>query len=253
MVGGIEGQRVAPDRPPRTSERRSTTAAETAGERLRQLREAMGLSLREAAQLAGLSHGTIAQLESGKTDPDNVRARTLNALGRAYSKAPQSIRDVITGKAPYDRPAEGTSLLASHPNWVTLPLHASRSAGAAGPQAIPGEVAFVPRARLSEWHTTMGEAAAYLLDHNCLISDEARRAPKAVVWRDHVVVSKTAQPEPGSLLANWWPAAEMLTITRHGLDAENVVCHPQRAGKPTVVLPSASDLLLIGPVIFRSG
>ena len=230
------------------------TDTETPGDRLKALREARGLSLREAGRLAGLSHATIQQLERGVSNPDNVQEGTLNALARAYNKTPQAIRDVIAGREPYaGAGVEGAALLESHPDWAVLPVYSGASAGAVAPQSIPGEEAFVPRERMRQRRTMVGDAVTYLMDHHCLISEEARRAPKAPVLDDKMTVSKTAEPEPGELIASWWPAAEKLVITRYGVDGNDVVCYPPSVGKPPVMLPLTEDLLPIGPIIFRGG
>ena len=53
----------------------------------------------EAAELAGVSLGTVQQLENGTTDPANVRARTIVGLARAYRVQESDILDMLMGRA----------------------------------------------------------------------------------------------------------------------------------------------------------
>ncbi len=58
------------------------------GERLRELRQGCALSLRELAEITGVSHDGIQKLETGQRD---AQPRTVRKLAEALGVAPREL------------------------------------------------------------------------------------------------------------------------------------------------------------------
>jgi transcriptional regulator with XRE-family HTH domain len=66
----------------------STDDNEAIGARLREIRQAKGLSAREAAERAGVTPAYLSRLETGKLSPTVASvSRVMQALGRAGGRA----------------------------------------------------------------------------------------------------------------------------------------------------------------------
>lgn len=101
-------------------------AEQTAGDRLFELRDRAGLSLREAAARSGLSYGHIREIEKLPGKAENMTASTMRGLAVAYGVTVEQIVRIATG-----RPMPVTS----EPVEV---VHGS------GPRRLVGGLIFVP-------------------------------------------------------------------------------------------------------------
>lgn len=91
------------------------TKTNTPAEAFRALRLEQGLSIRAAAELVGVTIGSVQQLENGTTNPVNVKAHTIAGLARAYGLHELDVLDLLLGRI--DRPKrkrEGLALLRSN-------------------------------------------------------------------------------------------------------------------------------------------
>ncbi len=87
--------------------------ADVLGDRLRAVREAYGISLRELARRVGVSASLISQIETGKVHPS---VSTLYALA---SELDASVDELLFEDAPTGKPAgDWSSLLSDHPHMA---------------------------------------------------------------------------------------------------------------------------------------
>lgn len=70
----------------------------TAGDRLYELRDRAGLSLREAAARSGLSYGHIREIEKLPGKAENMTANTMRGLAVAYGVSVEQIVRIATGR-----------------------------------------------------------------------------------------------------------------------------------------------------------
>lgn len=231
----------------------------TPGERLRQLRERLGLSLREAAKRAEtISYSTLRNVEQRSGNWEAVEIGTLRALARAYGL---TMDELIT----FAFTSEGAPDLAEnvfarvetmevHPDWVRLSVFAAEAArdiDAALP--LKSEVVYIPREHLTRKGVHIDSVRVFHLDGSCAVSDEARRMERTFAAGDYVAIDATSAPKAGDVVVAWWPERETLVLTRYLVDAENVVLHSLNGARASTVLPLASDATVIGPVVWRGG
>ena len=80
------------------------------GARLRELREAAGLTLRDMAARVGKSYATVSQWEAGNTSPNFVDVVKIAAvLGQpvdAFAVIPTTIPERPMGRKPKPKPAD---------------------------------------------------------------------------------------------------------------------------------------------------
>lgn len=103
-------------------------AAETPGDRLRKIREELGLSARKAESLSDprVSHSNIGKIESNVTAWENVQRNTIKGLARAYGRTYEQLLNEVNG-TPY--PAK--------PNIYTDQVHLETSDINQGRRRIP--------------------------------------------------------------------------------------------------------------------
>lgn len=75
---------------------------ETYGDRLKKIRERLGLSARKAATLTDprVSHSNIGKIESGQTPWESVQLNTIKGLARAYGRSVPELLNEVNG-TPY--------------------------------------------------------------------------------------------------------------------------------------------------------
>ena len=94
---------------------RNSMRADVLGDRLRAVREAYGISLRELARRVGVSASLISQIETGKVHPS---VSTLYALA---SELDASVDELLFEDAPIGKPGgDWSSLLSDHPHMAPL-------------------------------------------------------------------------------------------------------------------------------------
>lgn len=231
----------------------------TPGSRLRELRERLGLSLRQAAQRAEtISYGAIRQLEGRVGSWERVELGSLLALSRAYGvPLDYLIRFVfVTENAPdiatevMKRPDD----LEVHPEWMAFPAYASGAAGDHGAATpMKDKVAYIPREHLSREGVKADDVRVYYLDAECLISDEASRVGKPFSVGDYVAIDTNRTPEVGEMVSTWCNVLNTMVFLRHGVDRVGVALRTiaDRRAPPAVV--DITDSTVLGPVIWRGG
>ena len=231
----------------------------TPGARLKQLRERLKLSLRAAAQRAEtISYSTLRNLEERTGNWETVQLGTIRALARAYGiPMDRLIAIAFMGEEAPDL-AQATLLgvehLEVHPDWVTFPVYGTADAGDIG-AALPGEdeVVYIPREHLTRKGAQLDDVRVFQVNGACMVSDEARRVEKNYAPGDYVAVDVTRPARAGDVVVAWWNERELMVIKRLLVDNEQVVLHPLSSARSSMVLPSADDVRVVGPVVWRGG
>lgn len=225
----------------------------TPGEQLRDYREKKGWSLRDVAKRAGLSHGTVRDFEN-RTNYESVQARTITSLARGYGMTEAKFRRVIGGD--YGEAAEartGPDQLRVHPDWATFLVRATVSAGDAQPEYLLGEVAYIPREHLRRRGANPDTVDVFQVNGTCMVSDEARRAPKNFADGDYVAIDRNKAPKAGDIVVAWWDEEQKLVIKRWGLDRGRTTLYPLSSAAAAIEVDTEDALRLLGPVVWRGG
>ena len=231
----------------------------TPGERLRQLRSKLGLSLREAAKRAEtISYSTLRNVENRPGNWGTVEVDTLRALSRAYGLSlDRLVAIALEGDDAPDIAAETLKRvqhLEAHPHWVVLPVYGTADAGDVGAATPEGdEVAYIPREHLSRRGSQVDNVRVFKVDGSCMVSDEARRVEKNYAPGDFIAVDIDKVPQPGDVVVAWWAERELLILKRFVFDEDEVMLHPLATNRPPVRLPASSETRLLGPVVWRGG
>ena len=231
----------------------------TPGTRLRELRERLGLSLRQAAARSeSISYGAIRQLENRLGSWDRVELGTLAALSRAYQiPLCDLVQFVIESDDSPDISAtviKGWEQLEVHPDWVAFPVFGTVDAGDIG-AVTPGsdEVAYIPVEHLIRKAALRENVRVFHVHGSCMVSDEVKRIEKNYASGDYVAVDTQRAPKPGEVVVAWLDEPKTLVIKRWRVDAENVLFHPLSNARPSVRVRDVSEAQIIGPVIWRGG
>lgn len=228
----------------------------TSGERVKQLRMRLGLSLRDAGRQTGLNHNTIKQLEERIGRWDGVQMSTLRALARGYGVSLASISHIAEDREPLDNEQSGGEPWEAyrvHPDWLTFPVYGSVSAGDEVPEPLTGEVAYIPREHLQRKGAAVDTVRVYQINGSCMVSDEARRVEKNFAPGDYIAVDFGKGYEIGDPVVAWWPEQSIMVIKRYKVEGENIVLYPLARGRPQLVLPTEDDVNILGPVVWRGG
>lgn len=224
----------------------------TPGERMKALRDKRGLSLRQAAKLAGVSHGTIQNLEARGLD--GVSFGVASNLARAYGMTLTNLQRINNGLNPI-RPDIENELgkYEVHPNWVKIPVYGSVAAGDEAAEPIEGQAAYIPREHLARKGANIDTTHCYVVNGRCMLSPEAMKVDRTFAPGDYVAVDIAKTPEAGDVVVAWWAREEVMVIKRYGLEDRQVVLTPIAPGVPSITLDDPEDVHVIGPVVWRGG
>lgn len=226
----------------------------TPGELLKEYRKKKGWSLRFVAARAGVTHGTVDNFEKNPGGYDRLEAGTIPALARGYGMTEVKFRRILKGEVTSNsEDASGPESYRVHPDWVLLPVHAGVSAGAAEPDFLLGEVAYIPREHLRRRGARPENVDVYQVNGSCMVSDEARRVEKNFADGDYIAVDSTRAPSIGDVVVAWWPQEEKLVIKRWRVEPERVLLYPIASAHPPIVLPADEEVRILGPVVWRGG
>gem|GEM_PF-1409365 len=231
----------------------------TPGDRLRQLRDRLGLSLRGAAERAEtISYSTIRNLEQKPGSFETSEIATLQALARGYGISLERLVAIATMRddAPdiAEEAFEQAKHLEVHPQWIKLPVYGVADAGdLAAAEPLVDEVVYIPREHLTRRGSAPSNIRVFQVNGSCMVSDEARRAEKNYAPGDYIAIDTDKVPQPGDIVVAWWEEREMLVIKRYAIDQDGIVLHPLASTRTPITLPHGSPTRLLGPVVWRGG
>lgn len=111
--------------------------SETPGDRLRKLREARGLGVREVARLSkgAFSHAYVSNLENGQSAWPKASLTTLRGFARAFGMSVDSLIGFVANGDDKDQEEDKEKALRAlgrmeaTPDWVPFPVYGTVSAG----------------------------------------------------------------------------------------------------------------------------
>ncbi|MBS3965747.1 MAG: S24 family peptidase [Truepera sp.] len=134
-----------------------------------------------------------------------------------------------------------------------FPVYASVSAGDKDPSPIDGEVVYFPAEKLRAKGVKPAFVRFYVVNGDCMVSDEVRRIEKNIAPHDYIAVDTEHRPRPGDVVVAWWRDEEKLIVKRYKIEGENIILYPTNPGHPQIVLPSEDEVIIIGRVVGRTG
>src|SRR5690606_25365136 len=130
-----------------------------------------------------------------------------------YGMTEARFRRILSGEYDEDGAVDaGPDQLRVNPDWVAFRVRATVSAGDAQPDYLLGEVAYIPREHLRRRGANPDTVDVFQVNGTCMVSDEARRAPKNFADGDYVAIDRHRAPEPGDVVVAWWEDEQKLVI-----------------------------------------
>lgn len=224
----------------------------------RLLRDAKGLSIRQAAAKGGVSGGSVQRIENDTLTPESITGITLSGVASYLDISEQAVLDILGGQ--YDD-VDNIAGFLKHmrhlevtPDWIAVPVYGSASAGDSEPEPLFGHPpALANRAALIRKGANLTRIRAYIVNGDCMISEGAKHMDKNLADGDIIIVDPSKGYEDGDTVVAWWPEQEKMVVKRYRFERENIHLIPTRPGRPSVVLAHEDQLMIIGPVVWRGG
>jgi len=172
------------------------------GARLKQLRVARGLGLREAARLSenAVTHTQISNIEAGITPWAGVKLGTLEGLARAYGIPFTRLVELANG-----RTSEVRELQEAHSGKKLIPIYNMVSAGEG---ADGGEIV----GTMEIDATRSGKRVGYLIEGDSMMPEIKPGARIEVVLQDHA--------QPGETIVAYTAEHGMVCKLLHSITAD---------------------------------
>lgn len=221
----------------------------TPGETIKELRLKLGLSVEQAANLAGekLSKSAISKLENNPGNWESSKLSTIRALAHAYGRPTEFMMRVALGiSEDADEP------LPTHPAWRVMPLVYAGSLAPSGTREVSHEVVYFPEQVLSIRSLGETDVVATRVDGHCAFTPEVTASRVPVIGLNWVVLIDTRNtPARGALTALFSHDTGLVVFGRHEFeDASNtLVTFDDNKRKRSL----GGDVTVLGEVIWRSG
>jgi SOS-response transcriptional repressor LexA len=215
---------------------------------LQLLRQRLNLSNRQMALRLGISESLERELELGTSDFKNLSIESLEKLFvLAGIDLDEGLRRVRKEQGVYRLEA-----LAVTPDLVAFPVFAAASAGDAGGEMID-EIGFIPLTVLRRYGLDKNEVRLFKVNGDCMISEAVRVSRKNIAPGDLIAVSSAMRPEPGSVVAVWWPKEEKLIIKMWRREGDGGVLYPANPNYVAVQVSDDEPVDFVGVVFWRGG
>lgn len=139
------------------------------------------------------------------------------------------------------------------PKWQRFKVLGTVSAGKAPSNDRSDEEIIIPREHLIKKGADPKFVRVYLVNGDCMISEEARRSHKNIASGDYVAIDVKNRAKSGDIVVAWWAEEEKLVIKRFKVEREQVVLYPTSPAHPPLVLQHEDDAKILGRVIWRGG
>lgn len=213
---------------------------------------------------SGLLYQTeVSRLERGLVHPTkDLGLEKFCGLLKALEWTVESFAAESGLELPFASPEEVAAVEAAieavrrlevYDDWLAFPVYGSVSAGDKAAKPLEDEVSFVPQKKLRAKGADPDFVRIYLVNGDCMISDEARRLEKNIAPGDYVAVDIRSRPQAGDVVVAWWPDEEKLVVKRYRVEKESIVLYPANPSHPNLVLRAEDDVFIIGRVIWRGG
>jgi repressor LexA len=139
------------------------------------------------------------------------------------------------------------------PKWQRFKVLGTVSAGKSSGSDSRDEEIIIPREHLIKKGADPKFVRVYLVNGDCMISEEARRSHKNIASGDYVAIDVKNKAKSGDIVVAWWAEEEKLVIKRFKVEREQVVLYPTSPAHPPLVLQHEDDAKILGRVIWRGG
>jgi repressor LexA len=139
------------------------------------------------------------------------------------------------------------------PKWQRFKVLGTVSAGKSSGNDPNDEEIIIPREHLIKKGADPKFVRVYLVNGDCMISEEARRSHKNIASGDYVAIDVKNKAKSGDIVVAWWAEEEKLVIKRFKVEREQVVLYPTSPAHPPLVLHHEDDAKILGRVIWRGG
>jgi SOS-response transcriptional repressor LexA len=139
------------------------------------------------------------------------------------------------------------------PKWQTFKVQGVVSAGSAPAGERDDDEIIIPREHLIKKGADPNFVRVYLVNGDCMISEEARRSHKNIASGDYVAIDVKNKAKSGDIVVAWWAEEEKLVIKRFKVEREQVILYPTSPAHPPLVLQHEDDAKILGRVVWRGG
>ena len=115
------------------------------------------------------------------------------------------------------------------------------------------EHVYIPREKLRAKGANPDTVKVYLVNGDCMISNEAQRIQKNIAPGDYVAVDSERKPQPGDVVVAWWPREDKMVVKRFKIEGKDIVLYPVNPAHPNLVLDREEDVFILGTVVWRGG
>jgi repressor LexA len=139
------------------------------------------------------------------------------------------------------------------PKWQRFKVQGTVSAGRVPSSEHNEEEIIIPREHLVKKGADPKFVSVYLVNGDCMISEEARHTHKNIAPGDYVAVDTKNKAKPGDIVVAWWAEEEKLVIKRFKIEREAIILYPTSPAHPPLVLKHEDDAKILGRVVWRGG
>ena len=206
-----------------------------------------------------LKQPDVSRMERGLTHPTHTLGTDkFFGLLKALEWTIEQFSDATGISVPFYTETQAHALsqasrLEVSADWLRFPVYGSVSAGQKNTEPLYEEMAFIPRDKLRAKGADPASVRVYLVNGDCMISNEAQRIQKNIAPGDYVAVDTSRKPQPGDTVVAWWPQEEKMVVKRYKIEGSDIVLYPVNPAHPNLVLAHEEDVYILGSVIWRGG
>ena len=230
-------------------------------EAVRARRQQFGMSQQDVVAASGgvMYQSEVSRLERGIVHPtEDLSLEKFFALLDALEWSLTQFTEATGLKVPFASQEQAEALqavsrLEVRPEWVKFPVYGAVSAGKKDPEPLEYEAVFIPREKLRAKGADPDAVKVYLVNGDCMISNEAQRIQKNIAPGDYVAVDPGRKPQPGDVVVAWWTEEDKMVVKRYKIEGKDIVLYPVNPAHPNLVLGNEEDVYILGTVVWRGG
>ncbi|CAN5834446.1 hypothetical protein BH24DEI2_BH24DEI2_19760 [soil metagenome] len=228
---------------------------------LRQRRLQFGMSQQDVVTASGevLYQAEVSRLERGVVHPtEDISLEKFFALLKALEWTLEDFAEATGLSFPFASQEQAEALqavsrLEVRPDWLRLPVYGAVAAGKEDAKPLNDEHVYIPREKLRSKGADPDKVKVYLVNGDCMISNEAQRIQKNIAPGDYVAVDSSRTPQPGDVVVAWWPREDKMVVKRYKIEGKDIVLYPVNPAHPNLVLDREEDVFILGTVVWRGG
>ena len=228
---------------------------------LKERRLQFGMSQQDVVAASGavLYQAEVSRLERGVVHPtEDISLEKFFALLKALEWTLEDFSEATGLSMPFSSQAQAEALQAASrlevtPEWLKLPVYGAVAAGKEDAKPLSDEHVYIPREKLRAKGANPDTVKVYLVNGDCMISNEAQRIQKNIAPGDYVAVDSERKPQPGDVVVAWWPREDKMVVKRFKIEGKDIVLYPVNPAHPNLVLDREEDVFILGTVVWRGG